>query len=171
MSRAVSQASLWGALTALLFVGCDTPVISTDEVPGFAYVNERRRTAADTARAADVLVAPEHHGADIVFRTDEAARPGYYFYIKLAEAPPADARLVLQVVRTEGAAPERHEFSTATRPGFFFGEFVVGLTGKQAGEAKWRPLAWRLSLVDAQGRTLAAKHSFLWGAPSDLGTR
>ena len=44
MSRAVSQASLWAALAALLFVGCDTPAISSDEAPGIAYVNERRRT-------------------------------------------------------------------------------------------------------------------------------
>jgi len=171
VSRAVSQASLWGALTALLLIGCDTPAISTDEVPGFAYVNERRRTATDTARVADVLDKGEDHGANVVFRTDAAVRPGYYFYLKLAEAPPADARLILQVVRAEGAAPERYEFPAKARPGFFFGEFVLGLTGKQAGDAQWRPVAWRLSLVDASGRVLAAKHSFLWGAPGDLGTR
>ncbi|MEN9653611.1 MAG: hypothetical protein RL303_1331 [Verrucomicrobiota bacterium] len=171
MSRAVSQASLWGALTALLLIGCDTPAISTDEVSGISYVNERRRSAADTARAADVLVASEDHGGDVVFRTEAASRPGYYFYLKLSEVPPADSRLVLQVVRTEGTAPERYEFPATTRPGFFFGEFVIGLTGKQAGGPQWRPVAWRLSLVDARGRVLAAKHSFLWGAPGDLGTR
>ena len=169
MSRAVSQASLWAALAALLFVGCDTPVISSDEVPGISYVNERRRTAADAARASDVLGEKEDHGADVVFRTDPAARGGYYYYVKLADAPLADTRLVLQVVRTENAAPERYEFVTDYRPGFPFGEYVIGLTGKQAGEANWRPLAWRISVVDAKGKVLAAKHSFLWGTPRDLG--
>lgn len=169
MSRAVSQASLWAALAALLFVGCDTPVISSDEVPGISYVNERRRTAADAARASDVLGAKEDHGADVVFRTDPAVRGGYYYYIKLADAPPADARLVLQVVRTENTVAERYEFPARFRPGFPFGEVVIGLTGKQAGEANWRPLAWRVSVVDAKGKVLAAKHSFLWGTPRDLG--
>ena len=169
MSRAVGQASLWAALAALLLAGCDTPVISSDEVPGIAYVNERRRLAADVARASDVLGAKEDHGADVVFRTDPAAREGHYFYVKLADAPPADARLVLQVVRTENAVAERYEFPARFRPGFPFGEYVIGLTGKQAGDAKWRPLAWRVTVVDAQGKVLAAKHSFLWGTPRDLG--
>ena len=169
MSRAVGQASLWAALAALLLAGCDTPVISSDEVPGIAYVNERRRSAADVARASDVLGAKEDHGADVVFRTDPAAREGHYFYVKLADAPPADARLVLQVVRMENAVAERYEFPARFRPGFPFGEYVIGLTGKQAGDAKWRPLAWRVTVVDAQGKVLAAKHSFLWGTPRDLG--
>jgi len=169
VSRAVGQASLWAALAALLLAGCDTPVISSDEVPGIAYVNERRRSAADVARASDVLGAKEDHGADVVFRTDPAAREGHYFYVKLADAPPADARLVLQVVRMENAVAERYEFPARFRPGFPFGEYVIGLTGKQAGDAKWRPLAWRVSVVDAQGKVLAAKHSFLWGTPRDLG--
>ncbi|MBM3867720.1 MAG: hypothetical protein FJ384_02160 [Verrucomicrobia bacterium] len=169
MSRAVGQASLWAALAALLLAGCDTPVISSDEVPGIAYVNERRRSAADVARASDVFGAKEDHGADVVFRTDPAAREGHYFYVKLADAPPVDARLVLQVVRTENAVAERYEFPARFRPGFPFGEYVIGLTGKQAGDAKWRPLAWRVSVVDAQGKVLAAKHSFLWGTPRDLG--
>lgn len=169
MSRAVSQASLWAALAALLFAGCDTPVVSSDEVPGISYVSERRRTADDVSRASEVLGAKEDHGADVVFRTDPAARGGYYYYIKLADAPPADARLVLQVVRAENTPAERHEFPARFRPGFPFGEYVIGLTGKQAGDAKWRPIAWRVSVVDAKGKVLAAKHSFLWGAPRDLG--
>ena len=169
MSRAVSQASLWAALAALLCVGCDTPVISSDEAPGIAYVNERRRTDADVTRASEVFGVKDDHGSDVVFRTDASGRAGHYFFIKLAEAPPADARLVLQVVRTENVPAERYEFPARFRPGFPFGEYVIGLTGKQAGDAKWRPIAWRVSVVDAQGKVLAAKHSFLWGTPRDLG--
>ncbi len=169
MSRAVSQASLWAALAALLFAGCDTPVISSDEVPGISYVNERRRTAADDSRASETFGAKDDGGSDVVFRTDPAARGGHYFYVKLDSAPPADARLILQVVRTENSPAERYEFPARFRPGFPFGEYVIGLTGKQAGDAKWRPIAWRLSVVDAKGKVLAAKHSFLWGTPRDLG--
>ena len=165
----MSQASLWAALAALLFVGCDTPVISSDEAPGIAYVNERRRSDADVARASDVFGGQEDHGSDVVFRTDASGRAGHYFFVKLDEAPPADAKLVLQVIRAENTPAERYEFPARHRPGFPFGEYVIGLTGKQAGEAKWRPIAWRVSVVDAKGKVLAAKHSFLWGTPRDLG--
>jgi hypothetical protein len=164
----VSQASAWAALAALLLVGCDTPVASSDELPGIAYVNERRRTEADIARASEAFYAKEHHGSDIVFRTEENARPGYYFFVKLAITPPADGRLVLEVVRKENTAPERYDFAVNLKPGFPFGEYVIGLTGKQSGDANWRPIAWRVTVVDAKGKFLASKHSFLWGTPSDL---
>lgn len=169
MSRAVSQASLWAALAALLFVGCDTPVTSSDEEPGIAYVNERWRTDADVTRASDTFGGKEDHGSDVVFRTEPSVRAGHYFYVKLDEAAPADAKLVLQVVRAENTPAERYEFPARFRPGFPFGEYVIGLTSKQPGEAKWRPVAWRVSVVDAKGKVLAAKHSFLWGTPGDLG--
>jgi hypothetical protein len=164
----VSQASAWAALAALLLAGCDTPVASSDELPGIAYVNERRRTEADVARASEAFYAKEHHGSDIVFRTEENARSGYYFFVKLDVTPPADGRLVLEVVRKENTAPERYDFAVNLKPGFPFGEYVIGLTGKQSGDAKWRPIAWRVSVVDAKGKFLASKHSFLWGTPSDL---
>ncbi len=169
MSRAVSQASLWAALAALLLVGCDTPVTSSDEAPGIAYVNERWRTDADVTRASDAFGGKEDHGSDVVFRTEPSVRAGHYFYVKLDEAAPADAKLVLQVVRAENTPAERYEFPARFRPGFPFGEYVIGLTSKQAGAEKWRPVAWRVSVVDAKGKVLAAKHSFLWGTPGDLG--
>lgn len=171
MSRAVSQASLWAALAALLCAGCDTPVVSSDEVPGIAYVSERRRSEADVTRASEAFYAKESHGSDVVFRTDEAARAGHYFFLKLQITPPADGRLVLEVVRTENTPPERYDFALNLQPGFPFGEYVIGLTGKQAGAAKWRPIAWRVSVVDAKGKFLASKHSFLWGTPTDLARR
>lgn len=171
MSRAASQASRWAALAALLLVACDTPDISTDEVAGVSYVHERRRAAADVTRATEAYSTKEDHGADVVFHTDPSVRPGHYFYVKLAEPLPPGGRLVLEVVRVEGRPPERHEFTPSLRPGFPFGEYVIGLTGAQAGEGKWRPVAWRFSAVDARGKVLAAKHSFLWGTPADLSAR
>lgn len=171
MSRTVSQASAWAALAALLLSGCDTPPITSDEVPGIAYVNERRRSEADVARASEAFHAKERHGADVVFRTEEDSRPGYYFFVKLEVEPPADGRLILEVVRAENTPPERYDFAVNLKPGFPFGEYVIGLTGKQSGDVKWRPVAWRVSLVDAKGKFLASKHSFLWGTPSDLARR
>lgn len=165
MSRAVSQASFGGALAALVLTACGTP--ST----GIAYVNERYRTEADVARASEAFYANEHHGDDVVFRTQEKSREGYYFYLQLVEVPPADGRLILEVVRTEHLAPERYDFSLKLLPKGWFGELVLGLTGKDGGSPDWHPVAWRLSVTDAQGKVIATKQSFLWGTRRDLGPR
>ena len=82
-----------------------------------------------------------------------------------------DSRLVLEVVRAEGEAPERYDFSLALRPKFPLGEYAIGLTGKEAGSGNWVPIAWRLTVLDAKGKVLASEHSFLWGARSELEAR
>lgn len=171
MNRSVSQAFLGVALTALVLAGCDTPDISTIEVPGISYVNERRRSEADVARASEAFHARERHGDDVVFRTVENERAGYYFYVQLDITPPDDGRIVLEVVRAENTKPERYDFAVNLRPGGLFGEFVIGLTGKDGGDPKWRPIAWRVSVVDGKGKYLASRHSFLWGTNLDLGRR
>jgi hypothetical protein len=156
------------ALIALALTACDTPPPSVSELPGVAYVHPLRRSEADVARASEAFYAKETHGQDVVFRTVEHERAGYYFYTKFDLEPPEGARIVLEVVRTETAPPERFVFATTLRPKFPVGEYVVGLTGKDAGDARWVPIAWRVSLVDAQGKVLASTHSFLWGSPTDL---
>lgn len=48
---------------------------------------------------------------------------------------------------------------------------MIGLTGKDAGLGRWTPIAWRLSVLDGQGKVLASEHSFLWGTRIDLETK
>lgn len=166
MSRAVGRTSAGVALAALLLAACGAPPT------GIAYVNERYRSEADVARASEAFYAKEHHGGDVVFRTQEKVREGYYFCVKLDQEAPVDGRLILEVVREENRAPERFDFSLKLQPRGWFGELVVGLTGKDAGGSPaWRPVAWRLSITDAQGKALATKQSFLWGTRRDLGGR
>jgi hypothetical protein len=159
------------ALIALALTACDSPPPSVVDLPGVDYVHPKRRTEADVARASEAFYAKETHGQDVVFRSVEHEQAGYYFYTKLDIDPPADARLVLEVVRKEATAPERYVFSTKVRPQFPVGEYVIGLTGKDAGSPQWVPIAWRLSVVDAQGKVLASTHSFLWGSPTDFGQK
>lgn len=165
MSPAVGRASFGAALAFLVFTACGTPS------PGIAYVNERYRSEADVTRASEAFYAKEHHGDDVVFRSQEKVRAGYYFYLRLDVAPPSDGRLVVEVVREENRAPERFDFSLKLAPKGWFGEYVVGLTGKDGGSSGWRPVAWRISVTDAQGKVLATKQSFLWGTRRDLGAR
>ena len=160
--------SIRAVLCALVLVACDSPPPNCVEVPGIAYVHTRRRSEDDVARASELFSAKENHGQDIVFRTVENVRAGYYFYMKLDIDPPPDGRLVLEIVRTEESAPERYDFSLKLLPKFPFGELVIGLTGKDAGLGRWTPIAWRLSVLDGQGKLLASEHSFLWGTRVDL---
>jgi hypothetical protein len=85
--------------------------------------------------------------------------------------PPPDGRLILEVVREENRPPVRFDFSLKLLPRGWFGELVIGLTGQDAGPSTWRPVAWRLSVTDAQGKALATRQSFLWGTRRDLGER
>lgn len=165
MSPAVGRASLGAALAVLVLAACGTPS------PGIAYVNERYRSEADVTRASEAFYAKEHHGADVVFRSQEKIRQGYYFFLRLDTVPPADGRLVVEVVREENRPPERFDFSLKLAPQGWFGEYVVGLTGRDGGAPNWRPVAWRISVTDAQGKVLATKHSFLWGTRRDVGAR
>ena len=43
--------------------------------------------------------------------------------------------------------------------------FEIGLTGTDWPEKKTKPVAWMLELLDAGGRPLAEKQSFLWSKP------
>lgn len=141
------------------------------ELPGISYIHPLRRTADDVARASEAFYAKESHGQDIVFRTTENERAGYYFYSKLDFNPPVDSRLVLEIVRSEAEPLERYDFSLDIRPKFPIGEYVIGLTGKEAGSSRWVPIAWRLSVLDAKGKVLASEHSFLWGTRAEVQAR
>ncbi|MGA0133036.1 MAG: hypothetical protein ACO3ND_01605 [Opitutales bacterium] len=167
MTRAVGRALPTAALLALLMVGCDRRPEFGVESPGIALLAEKSRGPADVARIGDTFGRPEDDGVHVSLRTDPSSRAGHYYFVQLDFAPPAGSSLVLQVVRKEGVAAERHVFALTRLPAAPFGEFAVGLTGAQAGPEGWRPVAWRLSVVDASGRTLAARHSFLWGTPDD----
>ncbi len=159
---------LSAALLALLVSGCDRQAQRGVEVPGIVLLADAPRTSADVRRIDDTFGRPESDGVHVSLRTDPTSRPGHYFFLQLDLDPPQGSSLVLQVVRREGAPAERHVFPLVRQPVPPLGEYAVGLTGVHAGPEGWRPVAWRLSVVDASGRTLAARHSFLWGTPDDL---
>lgn len=168
MSSSLGISFCRAIVVSLALVACQAPPPSVTDMPGFSYIHSKRRTEADVARASEAFYAREKHGQDVVFRTTESERAGYYFYFKLDFDPPPQSRLVLEVTRTENVAPERYDFSLSLKPKFPWGEYVVGLTGKEAGGPKWIPVAWCLTIVDAQGKILASQHSFLWGTPMEL---
>lgn len=159
-------------LLALLLAGCATVPHSADEKPGIARVDEAYRGAAQAHRLAQPFLGePGDSRTDVILRTDPASRVGYHFSIALASGfePPAGSKVRVQYVAKEGEAAVTRTLDLPRNPGWWFGEIVFALTGADAPTPTWHPLAWRVSILGPDGSELAARRSFLWGAPTDTG--
>lgn len=157
-------------LLVLLTAGCSTVPYPADELPGIARVDETYRGPSQVQRLTQAGEEDES-GPDVILRTDRASRIGYHFYIALNRGfePPAGSRVRVQYVAKEGEPATERTMALPRNPGWWFGEIVVALTGADAPAPKWRPLAWRVSILGPDGKELAARRSFLWGAPTDTG--
>ncbi len=105
----------------------------------------------------------EHTGGIIMLRSRPTERDGYYWLVRLKNGGPAlaGAKFELQVVTP--ATPDAKVFAFPTGVPAGSAVFRIGLTGPDWADARTRPVAWRLSLLAADGRTVIARQSFLWG--------
>lgn len=159
---------LAAVLVVLLAVGCATVPVEDDEVPGIDRVVGRYRGEADVHRLGQAFgQQPAPDGADVILLSDPASRIGYYFWVALDLEPPAGSSVRLEYVERENQPPIVRNFPLPRNPGGLFGEVALGLTGPDARSPKWNPVAWRVSVVGPDGKVLAAKRSFLWGAPRE----
>jgi hypothetical protein len=115
-------------------------------------------------RLREFITGKESFGNTIILRTDPDERTGLYYTVRLADRergslPPGEVHL--QVVPPDGVEPVDFRFPFAgtddrqTR-------FEIGLTGNDWPHGRTLPLAWKLEFLDAQGKTLASRQSFLW---------
>lgn len=161
-------------LLALLLAGCQGLPVDADEKPGIGRVFERYRTAIQVERVSETFVAAQpEEGADATYLSDPKSRVGYEFAVSLDGSLeiPQGSRFRLECVFKEGESTFTHFFPIERRPGWFFGEYILRLTGKDDPGSKVRPIAWRISVVGPDGTILAARRSFLWGAPNDASVR
>jgi hypothetical protein len=107
----------------------------------------------------------ENDGRETVLRTHPDARAGLYFLVRVKSAALIEgSKFVVDVIRSDSPDPKSYSFPT-TVPGTSH-VYQLGLT-----EADWvggresHPVAWRLTLVDANGHVLASRQSFLWALP------
>lgn len=124
------------------------------------------RDAASFERIGQFFGHEENRGREIVRRTQDDARAGYYFLVRVKHAASlAGAKFALDIVRPDAPAPLHFTFPAADAAA---GEnvFDLGLTGADwpAGKGT-EPVAWKLALVAADGRVLAEQKSFLWEKP------
>ena len=108
----------------------------------------------------------EARGKQIVLRTDESTRAGFYFLVRLKSAAVVDAaKFELSVIRPGTLKPATYEFPVTLRPGVTV--YHLGLTGPAWPEGKKaHPVAWRFALVAADGKLLAEQKSVLWEMPA-----
>jgi hypothetical protein len=102
------------------------------------------------------------------FRAVIASQPeqpaGQYFIVRLKDwqsAAIAGARMTLYA--SDSKEPAIREWEFGTRP--LHNWLYLGLTGTDWPDAAVQPLAWRIELIDADGRVLAEWKSFLWEMP------
>jgi len=125
--------------------------------PGF-------RTAESFESIGEYFGDPEHRGGRLLLRSQSAERNGFYFLTRLKSPEAiASAEIRLEVILPGSPTPKVHLFSTALPAGASV--LQVGVTGADWPDAKVRPLAWRLQVVErTTRRTLAETQSFLWSS-------
>jgi hypothetical protein len=123
------------------------------------------REAASFKRISEYFDGQENTGREAVLRSHPEQRGGYYFLVRVAN--PAAARNVtarLHVITANEAQPRVFEFS----PKLAAGEtvFHLGLTGPDWPDAQANPVAWKLELVEPDGKVAASDKSYLWEKPA-----
>jgi hypothetical protein len=123
------------------------------------------RSAESFDRISEYFDGQENTGRHTVLRTQPAARAGYYFLIRAkAAATTSGAKFVLQIITPEAPEPKTYTFPITL--GSKETVFDVGLTGPDWAGRKTHAVAWRLSVINAEGRELASQQSFLWSNPA-----
>ncbi len=134
--------------------------------PSIVRVFPGWRDAASFKRISEYFDGKENNGGEIVVRTHPDQRGGYYFLVRLANpGGPADVRLHLTVVTPDSATPREFTFPVSLPSGDKVCN--LGLTGKDWPDAKVNAVAWKLTVLDADGREVATAKSYLWDKPSE----
>jgi len=124
------------------------------------------RDAVSFERIAEYFGGEEDNGKQVMLRTHADARAGYYFLVRVkTRAPQPEARFELTVIQASTLAPKTFTFPAALPANETV--FQLGLTGADYPEGKKAPpVAWKLTLLAANGTVLVEQKSFLWEKPA-----
>lgn len=111
-------------------------------------------------RIGEYFGAPESHPGRAVVRTQPDNRSGYYFLVRIKDSDtiPAGARWQVQVLRANERKASAYEFAITGHASVY----QLGLTGSDWTNPKDVPVAWKVTLLAADGSTVLSHHSFLW---------
>lgn len=165
MTSSVSIRVIRGCLLGLLLGLCSPLSVTAAEVT-FVRIWPAWREADSFVRISEYFGGSENTGRQTVLRTQLSERSGFYFLARLDNQGPAlaSARFELKLILPDSPYPRTHLFATSLPAGRH--TFNLGLTGADWPDRKTHPVAWSLRLLDADGRELTVKKSFLWEKPA-----
>ena len=116
-------------------------------------------------RIAEYFGGRENFGRQVVLRTQQDARAGYYFLVRVKNASAlASAKFEVRVIRPDHPEPKIYLFDAAVPAKETV--FQFGLTGSDwPGGEEANPVAWKVALLAPGGQVLAEHKSFLWEKP------
>lgn len=117
-------------------------------------------------RITEFFGAAEPGAGATTLRTAPETREGFYFLTRVrTDAAAPGARFELLVIRPDAPSPTSFRFPANLAAGETV--FHLGLTGAAwPGGRRANPVAWKLTLVSADGQVLAEHKSFLWEKPA-----
>lgn len=162
------------ALSAFLLCACQTPPSPPPTENGSSiaidYAVFLWKSENDFARISEYFTDEENQGSNCVARTNPDIREGLYLIvgIECGGTIPEGSTAMLEYFRPDKNSVQKAVFTLNAWTGTLGGELRLGLTGDAwvKGKTKARPNAWRLSVVDPDGKLLLYRESFLWEHPS-----
>jgi hypothetical protein len=117
-------------------------------------------------RIAEYFGGRENFGRQVVLRTQQDTRAGYYFLTRVKNTSAlSNAKFEVSVIRPDNPEPKVYRFDAAVPAKETV--FQFGLTGSDwPGGENANPVAWKVALLAADGRVLAEHKSFLWEKPA-----
>ena len=124
------------------------------------------RDADSFDRIAEYFGGRENFGRQVVLRTQQDTRAGYYFLVRVKnDSALASGRFEVTVIRPDNPEPKTFRFDAAVPAKETV--FQFGLTGGDwPGGEDANPVAWKVALLAPDGRVLAEHKSFLWEKPA-----
>ncbi len=116
-------------------------------------------------RLSEFFSGKENQGRRLIARTQPDARDGRYFVITLNQSVrslPENSQIKIEIFTNESALGKEFILPLPSRAPKTR-EIFAGVTGGDWPDKGTQILAWRLTLQNAEGNTIAAKESFLWG--------
>ena len=125
------------------------------------------KTERDFERISEYFTGKENPGKDIMLRSREGSREGYYLTVRV-KTPHAlqELRVELQMIQADdGRDIRKYSFITDLPKGSHL--LNIGVTGEDwKVSSRQPPVAWKLVFKDAWGWELASRQSYLWSKPA-----
>jgi hypothetical protein len=145
-------------LGGLCFI-CVTLVHASDLKTQWSY-----RNAEDFERISEFFTGKENPGNRVIVRSTPENRQGMYFSVMIKDGVnslPAGSKAVIEVLHALSPETQTYTFPVPNSPKNHQ-ELLMGITGDNWPAAKYKPMAWRIRLMNAEGEVLSSDKSYLW---------